>query len=105
MFTNKLKALFELKNEEYRDGIQYKEQGDKTGMIYVHVMQSDDSNSQALLVYHKPHNQPYIVTTSLHSDLCKVNDIVLVSISVKGVIQHGKGKYESLMPGTAIVHS
>ena len=41
-------------------------------------MQLDDGNSQASLasVHWPPQNQPYIVATSSHSDLCGANDTV-----------------------------
>ena len=68
----------------------------------MHVMQLDNGNSQALLVrvHYKPHNQSYIiVATSSHSD-CKANEMLYIDWLLLRVIQHGKEKYESLMPGT-----
>ena len=66
----------------------------------MHVMQLDNGNSQASLarVRYKPHNQPYIVAISSHSD-CKANEILQIYWLLR-VIRHGKEKYESLMPGT-----
>ena len=81
---------------EYRDGVKARRE-DRDD--YMHVIQLDDGNSQASLacVHLPPHNQPYIVA---HSNVCKENDSILVSTSVKGVIQQGKEEYESLMPAT-----
>ena len=64
----------------------------------MHVMQLDNGNSQASLahVHYKPHNQPYIVATSSHSDY-KANEIVWIDWLLIRVIQHGK---KDLMPGT-----
>ena len=64
-------------------------------------MQLDNGNSQASLAHarYKPHNQPYIVATSSHSD-CKANEIVWIDWLLLRIIQHGKEKYVCLMPGT-----
>ena len=65
----------------------------------MHVRQLDNGNSRASLarVHFKPHNQSYIVATSSHSD-CKSNEILQIDWLVLRVRQHGKKKYESLMP-------
>ena len=67
----------------------------------MHVMQLNNGNSQASLAcaHYKPHNQPYIVTTSSHSN-SKACEILQIDCLLLRVIQHGKEKYESLMPGT-----
>ena len=54
----------------------------------MHVMRLDNGNSQASLARarYKPHNQPYIVATSSHSD-CKANEILYSggSLGVSGI--------------------
>ena len=53
-------------------------------------MQLDNGNSQASLarVHFKPHNQPYIVATSSHSD-CKANETVDRLASTKSHVPFG----------------
>ena len=44
-------------------------------------------------------NKHYIVATSSHSD-CEANEILWIDWLLLRVMQHGKEKYESLIPGT-----